>query len=895
MARSKTRSNRVAAKLAVSLVAAVLCAVAFASAAQAAIGLSSFALSSSDQQAGKHADLSTAFDLSLTEPATPDENLKDLHIDLPPGVVGNAAALPHCDMSRVTTGFNSPEPACPLNTVVGMAILDIAFPGFEFWDPLPVLIYNITPYADEPAAFALSVQGIPVRLDTAVLPGDEYRVRVSVTRVHEELYILGGEVTFWGVPADHTGPGPFADTTTVRSFGGPNPQEPRQPFLANATSCAGAPQPVDATLESWQNQGVLVPAQTTLAPFTGCQKLPFEPSVSVNAATHRAGVLAGYDIDLRVPQTESPDGLATAHLKDATVTLPEGTALSPSLASGLTGCSSDQMQVGTALAAECPASSKIGDATVTSPLLPGPVQGAVYVGTPLPGNTYRILLALDGYGVEVKLEGKVTPDPVSGRLTATFANNPQLPFSKLHLSLKGGPNGALVNPPSCGTATTEYQLTAWSGAQFSGTDSFPVNEGCGPRGFGPKLSAGSADSVAGKSSPFLLRVSADEGRQNLSKISATLPEGLLAKLAGVPVCGDAAAASGQCPSSSQVGTSTVGVGAGPSPLYVPQPGKAPTGVYLAGPYKGAPYSLVVKVPAQAGPFDLGTVVVRNALRVDPTTTQVTAESDPLPQILEGIPIAYRDVRVEINRGDFTVNPTNCEPTQVTSTLTSVTGQSASPSVRFQVADCEHLAFKPTLGLSLKGQTRRTGNPAIKAVLTQPAGENANIARTQVILPKTMFIDQSHVNNPCTRVQFAANACPENSILGTATAWSPLLDQPLTGPVYFRSNGGERQLPDLVADLNGQIHVTLVGFIDSVKVGKETSRVRARFLSVPDAPVSRFVLQLRGGKRGLIENSQNLCQAKPVAAVQLEGQNGKSTDFQQKMATVCRKGKKGKRS
>jgi len=299
--------------------------------------------------------------------------------------------------------------------------------------------------------------------------------------------------------------------------------------------------------------------------------------------------------------------------------------------------------------------------------------------------------------------------------------------------------------------------------------------------------------------------------------------------------------------------------------------------------------LVVKVPAQAGPFDLGTVVVRNALRVDPTTTQVTAESDPLPQILLGVPIAYRDVRVEIDRDEFVVNPTSCEERWVTSSLASTLGATANPSARFQIAGCGELGFKPTLALRMSGSTKRAGNPALTATLKAPKGQ-ANIASTTVILPKTVFIDQRHVNGPCTRVQFNADACPASSILGTATAWSPLLDQPLTGPVYFRSNGGERQLPDLVADLDGQIHVVLVGFIDSKKAGKESSLVRTRFANVPDAPVSKFEIKLKGGKKSLIQNSANLCKVKPKAEVKMGGQNGKTNDFAQPIVVRCGKAK-----
>ena len=384
----------------------------------------------------------------------------------------------------------------------------------------------------------------------------------------------------------------------------------------------------------------------------------------------------------------------------------------------------------------------------------------------------------------------------------------------------------------------------------------------------------------------------DDGEQNLSRIQATLPPGLLARLAGVPLCSDAAAATGSCPPSSQVGATTVGAGPGTNPIYVPEPGKAPTAVYLAGPYKGAPYSLVVKVPAQAGPFDLGTVTVRNALNIDPGTTQVTAKSDPLPQILQGIPIAYRDVRVEVNRPGFTLNPTSCDPMKIDSTLTSIEGKTASPSARFQVAGCGELGFKPKLSIKLKGGTKRSDHPALTAVLKARKGD-ANIGRVSVALPHSEFLAQEHIRTVCTRVQFAAGAgngaeCPKGSIYGKASALTPLLDKPLRGPVYLRSS--DNPLPDLVVALHGQVDFNLVGRIDSKNGG-----IRTTFGSVPDAPVSKFVLQMQGGRKGLLVNSTDLCAATNRAAVKLDAQNGKTADSTLALANGCGKGQRGRGS
>jgi len=336
-----------------------------------------------------------------------------------------------------------------------------------------------------------------------------------------------------------------------------------------------------------------------------------------------------------------------------------------------------------------------------------------------------------------------------------------------------------------------------------------------------------------------------------------------------------------------VGTATAFAGPGASPFALPG------SVYLEGPYGDAPFSLRTVVPAVAGPFNLGDVVVKQKLYVDPTDAHVTVVSDPLPTIVKGVPVRMQRLDVSIDKPRFTVNPTSCKQEQVQSSLTSVAGQVSSPSARFQVDGCERLNFKPSLSLKFSGRTKRSGNPALTAVLRQPLkGDNANIEAVTVVLPRSQFIDNAHINNPCTRVEFNANSCPPKSILGTATAYSPLLDQPLTGPVYFRSNGGERELPDLVADLHGQVHITLVGFIDSVKKkGDEISRVRTRFLTVPDAPVSKFVLKMAGGKRGLLENSTNLCASPQRATVTMDSQSGKKRRFSPLVRAKC-PGRKG---
>jgi hypothetical protein len=859
------------------------------------------------RQAGGHPDFTLSFKTATDPEGHPLEAIRDLEVDLPLGMVGNPSGIATCSPQGVSNpgqgGAN-----CPMAAQVGTAEIT-AWSSPSTRTKLVVGLFNISHGPDVPARFGFKYSSVVGLITARVRPGD-YGISSGSFSISQGESVESVRVTLWGVPGDPSHDSMRQDhlpsIQVGEAFNTPQPPalwkslqgEPR-PFLTAPTSCSEDPDSFTIRGDSWEHPGLFdeetltVDEDGTPLTFEGCEKLGFDPSVVVSPTTREADAPSGLKVDVHVPQPQDPDGLATAHVRKVKVTLPQGMSVSPSSANGLGACSLADIHLGTNDPPSCPESSKLGTVEVDTPLLDFPLEGDVILAKQN-DNPFNSLLAMyiaaKGPGFYLKLPGRIDLDSQTGQLTSTFDNNPQVPFEDLHLKLSGGPRAALVSPPACGTYSAQAEFLSWA------TDN-PVNQsvpmtfdqGCNTGGFSPGLRAGSTSPQGGAFAPFNLQVVRADGETNLSRIEATLPEGLLAKLAGVPLCGDAQAATGDCPAGSQVGQVTVGAGAGPLPVYVPEAGKAPTAAYLAGPYKGAPYSLVVKVPAQAGPFDLGTVAVRNALNIDPITTQATAKSDPLPQILQGIPIAYRDVRVEVNRPNFTVNPTSCRAQQVTSVLTSATGQTATPSVPFQVGDCGELGFGPKLKVSLKGKMKRTGNPALTAVLKAPKGD-ANLAKTTVVLPQAMFIDNEHINNPCTRVQFNANECPASSILGTATATSPLVDQPLTGPVYFRSNGGDRELPDLVADLNGPIHVTVVGFIDSVKTGPETSRVRTRFANIPDAPVSKFVLKMKGGAKGLLANSRNLCSFTPKAKVQMTGQNGKTANSNLKLGTSCGKGK-----
>ena len=842
------------------------------------------------RQAGKHADFRFKFTVPLESGTNaPLEDPRDVDLELPPGLVGNPTSIPTCQMEDLIN--NGQVERCPIGAQLGVVKVNLNGGGTDNY----ASVYNLSHGPEVPARFGFNLFGAVVLIEPRVRPGD-YGISAGSVSISQALTLHSVEITLWGVPADSSHDAFRGAKGSPFLVPSPAPAGlPRTAFMANPTACSEAPVSFTARGDSWDNPGIFdvetLTADDDGTPFVfeGCEDLPFAPTADVSPQSRSAQSPSGLDVEIELPQSDDPDALATAALKKVEMTFPEGVTVNASSAQGQGACSQAQIGIGNNDAPSCPEASKLGTVTIDTPLLDEQLKGSVYLAAQ-GDNPFNSLLALyiavKGPGVWLKLAGKVTLDPSTGQMRTVFDDNPQLPFTNLHLQLAGGPRAALSVPAKCGTYSIHTEFTSWATDKPVVSDSpFTINEGCAAAGqFSPGLQAIAGNLRGGAFSPFTLRITREDGEPNLSKIQATLPEGLLAKLAGVELCSDAQAATGNCPAASQVGQVTVGAGSGPNPLYVPEPGKAPTAVYLAGPYKGAPYSMVVKVPAQAGPFDLGTVTVRNALNVDPTTAQVTAVSDTLPQLLQGIPVAYRDVRVEVNRPGFTINPTSCAAKMVTSTLTSSAGQSANPSSRFQATDCGELGFGPALQISLKGKMNRTGNPALKAVLKAPQGD-ANIAKTAVTLPPAMFIDNAHINNPCTRVQFNANACPAGSVLGKATAYTPLLDQPLSGPVYFRSNGGERELPDLVADLNGQIHVTLVGFIDSKNGG-----VRTRFQNVPDAPVSKFVLSLKGGKKGLIENSENLCSFTPKAKVQMTGQNGKSANSSLKLGTSCGGGK-----
>jgi hypothetical protein len=876
-----------------------------------------------------------------TTALTSGGGLRDMRNYLAAGLIVNPGASgARCTEAQLETT------TCPNAAGIGRGGTLLSFAGFPF--TTNDALYNLVPPPGYPAAFGFNPfgTGIYVHVLGGVRPGD-YTLSATTPDIPNLFnhMLYSAELQIWGDPSSpshdlvrgHCGNGQAAfPPGTVCSV-----DRQEVAMISLPTNCQ-EPMALEAEYDSWGKPGEWLDRSI---PFTdlegaaadevsGCNALQFDPTLSARPTTNLADSPSGLDVDLAIPQSEKVAGGGTAHLKAATVALPEGLVVNPSSANGLEGCSPEQVGIdpATGLAdgtdPSCPNASRIGTVEVETPLLAQydsegnverdpdgntiaePVGGSVYLASPHE-NPFGSLLAIyvvfedKDRGILVKLAGKVSPDPQTGRLTTSFEDNPQLPFSHFKLHFFGGAAAPLRTPLACGAKTTGSVLTPWSepeGAAVSTTDSFQISAspagGCASSEAAAPgnvaFSAGTIAPQAGAYSPLVLKLAREDGTQPIASIDTTLPPGLTGKLAGIAYCPEgalaaAAAKSGRseqgspsCPADSEVGSVNVGAGAGPAPYYTQ--GKA----YLAGPYKGAPLSLAIVTPAVAGPYDLGTVVVRTALYVDPETARIRAVSDPIPQILEGIPLDVRSIALRMDRPDFTLNPTSCDPMALSGSASSPFGSVTSLSSSFQVGGCQTLPFKPKLVLRLKGGTTRSAHPALSAVLTARPGE-ANIARTVVALPHSEFLDQGHIRTVCTRVQFAAEQCPARSVYGKATAVTPLLAEPLSGPVYLRSNGGDRELPDLVADLRGQIHITLVGYIDSLKGG-----IRTSFEGVPDAPVSKFVLQMQGGKKGLIVNSRNICKAENRADVQMDGQNGKAYGSTPKLLAKCKGGKKGRR-
>jgi hypothetical protein len=906
-----------------SLALAVV-ALALAAPAGAAPSLESFDVTFVDSkgnpsmQAGSHPfAMVTSMSASKEEDSTgkffPLEPFRNARFGQVPGLTGNPAAAPACstlDFLTLVSGINT-LPECSLGAAIGVvSVVTGSGAGVE---TLSAPVYNLQAAPGTAAKIGFWVQNVPVTADLLLNEFPPYNVVAKLTNISQVLEFLGAKLTLWGVPAD---PGHDKERglcfTTVANPNDSCPAEiSRAPFLTLPRACEG---PLTTTweTESWLgtfSQGGTLTHDEFGNPsgMTNCDKLPFAPEISASPTSHSAESPSGLDFDLAIHDEgiTNPDGLAHSDMRKAVVVLPEGMTINPSQAEGLATCSEEELVKESASsppAAGCPEASKIGTVEVETPAFPGRLfKGELFVAIPYE-NRFGTLIAIfmtikdPELGVSIKLAGKVEPDPHTGQLVTTFDDLPQQPVSHFHLHFREGGRSPLVTPPACGTYTVAAFFTPWANPSsvHPTSASFEVTSGvgggacppAGPPPFAPGFSAGTLDNSAAGYSPFHMKLTRRDGDQDLTRFASVLPPGLLAKLAGVSQCADATIeaakarkgkaelASPSCPANSLIGNLKVGAGVGSQLTYVG--GR----IYLAGPYHGAPLSVVAITPAVAGPFDAGTVVVRVALRINPLTAEAEVDgvaSDPIPHILQGIVLKVRDVRIDVDRPSFVLNPTSCAHLSIRARLwgggidpfSSGDDSSVSLADRFQAADCTALDFRPRLGLRLKGGTKRGDHPALRATYV-PKGR-ANLRFLSLLFPRSAFVENANIRTICTRVQFAADACPRAAIYGHVRAFTPLLDKPLSGPVYLRSSN--HALPDAVFVLHGIVDAEV-----GVRIDSHRGRLRATVLRAPDVPVTKVIVKMQSGRKGLIVNSRNLCARKERAEARSRAHNGRTRNF-----------------
>jgi hypothetical protein len=906
--------------------------------------------------AGAHPySMTTSFDVARREEGGkvyPVEAVRDLRIDLPVGFTGIPVATERCTAAEFLNeelGASGPLAGCRDSSAVGTVVAEVGEAGTLV--RFASAVYNMQASPGYASKLGFRLGGVYLTVDLGLSESRPYRLVATLRNITQVLEFFHSSLTVWGTPSDEAHDplrGKCVKVSTSGSqpeSGGFCPTEGEAAFLVNPRACAG---PLDTLWQtiSWQNPAAPPASGSTLTHgagggrrgFSGCGELPFAPSISAKPTSRAASSPSGLDFSLDVPNPglTNPAGRAAADIEKTVVTLPEGMTINPSQAEGLEVCTEADVARETSTSAPgegCPQASKIGTIEVETPLLPEELfKGSLFVAEPY-HNPFGTLVALyvvikePSLGIKIVQPLKVVPDPDTGQLVSTAPDMPQLPFSHFRLHFREGGRAPLISPPGCGSFDTTATLYPYGGGSpatststfelISGPDNSPCPQGKAP--FEPGFEAGTLNNAAGGYSPFAMQITRGDGMQDLSRFSAVLPPGVVGKIAAIPWCPEAGVAqararSGEhggeaersdpsCPAASALGRTTAGAGVGSQLTYVPGT------LYLAGPYKGAPLSVVSITPAVAGPFDAGVVVVRVGLDLNPVTGVVEADgsrSDPIPHILQGIPLSVRDLRVLTDRPEFTLNATSCAPSNAFATLWGA-GTVIDPSfetpvaraARYQAAGCASLGFEPKLGIKLKGGVKRGRFPALRAHYRPKAGE-ANLKRLALTFPTSAFIEQGHFRTICTRVQFAAGSghgslCPKGARYGTARVWTPLLDGPLRGPVYLRSS--DHNLPDAVFALTGPpsapIQIEVSVRIDSVK-----GRLRATVEDAPDAPVSRAIVDMQGGQKGLFVNSRHLCHkpGRNRVRANLRGQNGaRSLTKPRAVAVKCAKRRKAKRA
>ncbi len=810
--------------------------------------------------------------------------IRNLNVNLPPGIVGDPEAVPQCtrpELDGKNGGFG--EGNCPADTRVGTNRTTVA--GIQLGAVKPV--YNMVPPPGVAAQFAINIDNNLVYLDAGVRTGWDNGITEHVDDVPENE-VSFNTITIWGVPAEHQG------STTIGS----------KPLLTLPTSCQGPQEFTSEYLGTWENENYVGPGASVLTHdsedhpvgFTGCERLqPFKPAISIAPDTTYADTPAGLSVDLKMPEGLNPEGLSAPGLQNTTVVLPEGVVINPGQATGLVACQPSQESLGSLPDGEvnegpasCPSASKVGTDEISTPLLPNKLQGSVYILGQNPPDL-QLLITASGEGINLKLVGNVHLNETTGQLTTTFEKTPDLPFTDFKLSFSGGAQAALATPTGCGTYQSTALFTPWASPFIENameTSRFQITAGpngtpcASPMPFNPTMTAGATTDQAGGYTGFTMLLQRGDEQQRIKTLSFKTPEGLLGMIAKVPLCPEAQANAGTCSSASQIGHTVVGAGPGPFPFYIPQASAPSAPIYLTGPYKGAPFGLSIVVPIIAGPFNLGTEIVRATINVDPRTSQITVTTNPLPVLVKGIPADLRSIDAVIDRPEFMFNPTSCNPMSFSGTATSIEGATAALSSHFQMGSCQALKFQPNFKVSTAGKTSRSNGASLTAKIVYPVGNlgsnqatsQSNIASVKVDLPKQLPSRLTTLQKACPAATFNANPanCPPDSVVGHAKVITPLLPVPVEGPAYFVSHAGE-EFPNLILVLQGDnVKIELIG---DTFINTKTNITSSTFKEVPDVPIQTFELNLPQGKYSALAANTNLCKSKLVMPTAFTGQNG----------------------
>jgi hypothetical protein len=899
---------QLALRAASALVAAILLAGIFASSAFASQDISNFSVSTTTTQAGAHPDLTASF--SLDAPGEP-EAAKHISVDFPPGVFGNPGAILKCDSAEFVTN------QCIPGSQAGLITVFANYSGNPSYLLGTAPIYNMRTVSDDEAArlsFIVPTVNVPVSIPVSVRSASDYGLRLNIAGIPQLIPVGHVNITVWGIPAEGVHnterfpvgspgnpPGCPGSLNASCIGGGTQAGQFIRPYINNPSVCNGQELPVKMTVMTYQDPSHPTDAEATYSPTTGCEKQTFEPVFNAGLTTEETDAPAGMDLQLIADQfigfAPSP-----SQLRSAVVTLPEGLSINPDAADGQTSCSDAQAGFAVDSAGNCPDDSKIGTVEVLTPALEGPLEGSLYIGEPKPDSQYRVFMIFDGFGVHAKLVVDVRPDPFTGQLTMSVKDLPQVPFEVFNLHLFSSDRGLMATPTRCRLYEAEASFIPWNdqlapqrSTPLLSLTSGPKKSACPGqiRPFKPRLVAGMSSALAGDFSAFTLKLDRDDGDQFLGDLNFELPPGFTGSLRGITYCPEGALAKAttnsglgeqaapSCPASSQVGTTNVAAGPGSHPFHAV--GK----MYLAGPFKGAPLSVAAVTPALAGPYDYGVVVVRVALHVDPLDAHVFAASDTVPAIIGGIPIRMRSIQVNIDKPDFTINPTSCSPFTVDSQGIGDEGTVTDFSSYFQAVNCGRLAFKPTMAIRQVGGrkgTRRARNPRLQFDLRTRAGD-ANIKSVAVTLSSAFEIDQTHLGNICSEKELTEKQCAGRTPIGKATTTTPLLDQPLSGPVYAVSGSGG--LPRLAFILNGQVDLVPRADTQTIKGGRLQTTVPV----VPDAPIGHFHLIVFGGKTGYLINTRDICSHPPVTRVAYTAQNEKTRTESVKLKASCGKSRK----